>query len=86
MSKLLIALGSMGMGASKKKCCPDCGGELMMDGGCVDCGYGEDMGGMDDGEEDDDASEKQNMQNLLDLKKHLQMASELIDRMIVNAD
>lgn len=86
MSKLMMALGSMGMGASKKKCCPDCGGELMMDGGCVDCGYGEDMGAMDDGEEEDDAAEKQSMQNLLDLKKHLQMASELIDRMIVNAD
>lgn len=82
MSKLMMALGSMS--AAKRKSCPDCGGELMMDGGCVDCGYGEDMGTMD--EEDDDVAEKQNMQNLLDLKKHLQMASDLIDRMIVNAD
>jgi hypothetical protein len=81
MSKLMMALGSMGMGASKKKCCPDCGGELMMDGGCVDCGYGEDMGGMDDGEEEDEQMETQ---TLLDLKKQLQSAMELVDRLIVN--
>jgi hypothetical protein len=82
MSKLLIALGSMGMGASKRKCCPDCGGELMMDGGCVDCGYGEDMGES----ESDDADEKMEIQTLLDLKKQLQSAMELVDRLIVNCD
>lgn len=79
MSKLMMALGSMGMGSSKKKCCPDCGGELMMDGGCVDCGYGEDMGTME--EEEDEQVETQ---SLLDIKKQLQSVMELVDRMIVN--
>ena len=78
MSKLLIALGSMGMGAAKKKCCPDCGGELMMDGGCVDCGYGEDMGSEDEGED------KAETQALLDLRDHLQSAMKLIDRLLVD--
>jgi hypothetical protein len=78
MSKLMMALGSMGMGAAKKKTCPDCGGELMMDGSCVDCGYGEGMGQM---EEEDEQMETQ---TLLDLKKQLQSAMDLVDRMIVN--
>lgn len=81
MSKLLIALGSMGMGAAKKKCCPDCGGELMMDGGCVDCGYGDDMGSED---ENDDAEDKAETQALLDLRDHLQSAMKLIDRLLVD--
>jgi hypothetical protein len=80
MSKLMIALGSMGMGAAKKKCCPDCGGELMMDGGCVDCGYGEDMGS----EEGDDAEDKAESQALLDLRDHLQSAMKLVDRLLVD--
>ena len=75
MSKLMIALGSMMPNMAKKPCCPDCGGE--MDGNeCMDCGYG-----ADDTEEEDEQAETQ---SLLDLKKQLQSAIELVDRMIVN--
>ena len=76
MSKLMIALGSMMPGMAKKPCCPDCGGE-MAGGECQDCGYG----GEDDMEEEDEQLETQ---SLLDLKKQLQSAMELVDRMIVN--
>lgn len=76
MSKLLIALGSMMPGAAKGRKCPDCGGE-MQQGECCDCGYGSEDG---DGEENDDSSETQ---TLLDAKKALQNAMELIDRLIV---
>jgi len=77
MSKLMIALGSMMPQMAKKRCCPDCGGE--MDGGeCMDCGYGSQDDSMD--EED----EQMETQSLLDLKKQLQSAMDLVDRMIVN--
>jgi hypothetical protein len=74
MSKLLLALGSMMPSMAKKPCCPDCGGE--MDGKeCLDCGYG----GEDDGEEEGGSE----TQALLDARKALQTAMELIDRLIV---
>lgn len=77
MSKLMIALGGMMPSASKGRSCPDCGGS-MTGGECDDCGYG----GEDGMEEEDDKAE---MQNLLDIKKSLQSAMELVDRLIVNS-
>jgi hypothetical protein len=77
MSKLMIALGSLLPESAKGRSCPDCGGE--MEGKeCPDCGYGGEECGM----EDDDTAEKQ---ALLDAKKALQNAMELIDRLIVNS-
>lgn len=76
MSKLMIALGSMGM-MSKNKSCPDCGMPLEGNGCCSECGYGEDS--ME--EEKDDQAEAQ---SLLDLRDHLQTALKLVDRMIVS--
>ena len=77
MSKLMIALGGMLPSAAKPRTCPDCGGE-MQGGECSDCGYGGEEDGME--EESDD---KMEMQTLLDAKKALQNAMELIDRLIV---
>jgi hypothetical protein len=78
MSKLMIALGSMLPQAAKGRSCPDCGGE-MQGGECCDCGYGGE-------EESDDSEDKMEMQTLLDAKKAVQNAMELIDRLIVNKD
>jgi hypothetical protein len=75
MSKLMMALGSMMPEMAKQRTCPDCGG-VMQNGECSDCGYG-----ADDMEEEDEQVETQ---SLLDLKKQLQSAMELVDRMIVN--
>lgn len=74
MSKLLIALGSMLPQAAKGRKCPDCGGE-MQQGECSDCGYG--------GEDEMDGEDSSETQTLLDAKKALQNAMELIDRLIV---
>jgi hypothetical protein len=76
MSKLMIALGGMLPSAAKPRICPDCGGE-MQGGECSDCGYG----GEDDNMEEED--EQAETQGLLDAKKALQTAMDLIDRMIV---
>jgi tRNA(Ile2) C34 agmatinyltransferase TiaS len=78
MSKLTIALGTL-MGASgKQDYCPDCGMAMKSNGTCPECGYGEDDGDM---EEEDEQMETQ---TLLDTKKALQSAMDLIDRLIVN--
>ena len=68
------ALGTM-LGASKDYC-PDCGMEMKSNGCCDECGYGE----------EDDMEEEVNTQALLDLKKHLQSAMEMVDRLIVKGD
>jgi hypothetical protein len=73
---LINALGSM-LG-SKSNYCPDCGTELKSNGSCNDCGYGEEDDMME--EEEDEQAETQ---SLLDVKKQLQSAMDLIDRMIV---
>jgi hypothetical protein len=78
MSKLMIALGNMLPQAAKGRTCPDCGGE-MQNGECQDCGYGSEDNDM--GEEEDEQLETQ---TLLDLKKQLQSAMDLVDRLIVN--
>lgn len=71
---LMNALGTM-LGASKDYC-PDCGMEMKSNGCCDECGYGE----------EDDMEEEANTQALLDLKKHLQSAMEMVDRLIVKGD
>jgi uncharacterized Zn finger protein (UPF0148 family) len=77
MSKLMIALGGMMPSMSKQRSCPDCGAPLEPDGTCSECGYGE-----EDGMEEED--EQLETQTLLDAKKALQNAMDLIDRLIVN--
>jgi radical SAM superfamily enzyme len=72
MKNLSKTFSTMFPSSSKSPSCPDCQGE-MMNGECLDCGYG----GM---EEEDEQMETQ---SLLDLKKQLQSAMELVDRMIV---
>jgi len=72
----MIALGSM-MPSAKERTCPDCGMPLEPNGCCSECGYGE-----EDGMEEED--EQLETQTLLDLKKQLQSAMELVDRLIVN--
>jgi uncharacterized Zn finger protein (UPF0148 family) len=80
MSKLTIALGSL-FGNTGKQYCPDCGCDMKSNGTCPDCGYGEEGGGEDEGEE-----EGMDMQALIDLKNDLQRVMEKIDRLIVNGD
>jgi len=68
-------MSSMG----KERSCPDCGMPMESNGCCSECGYGEE-------EEEDDSDETMEIQTLLDTKKALQTAMELVDRMIVNCD
>jgi hypothetical protein len=75
MSKLMIALGGMGM-MPKTKSCPDCGMPLESNGCCSECGYGEEPM-----QEEDEQAETQAM---LDLRDALQTALKLVDRMITN--
>lgn len=78
MSKLTIALGSL-FGNSGKSYCPDCGCDMKSNGTCPDCGYGEDEGEEEGGEE----SEGMNLQALLDIKDDLQRVIDKINRLIV---
>jgi hypothetical protein len=78
MSKLTIALGSL-FGNSGKSYCPDCGCDMKSNGTCPDCGYGEDEGEEEGGEE----SEGMDLQALLDIKDDLQRIIDKINRLIV---
>jgi hypothetical protein len=78
MSKLTIALGSL-FGNSGKSYCPDCGCDMKSNGTCPDCGYGEDEGEEEGGEE----SEGMDLQALLDIKDDLQRVIDKINRLIV---
>ena len=73
----MIALGGMMPSTAKQRSCPDCGMPMDSNGCCDECGYGE-----EDGMEEED--EQMETQTLLDAKKALQNAMDLIDRLIVN--
>ena len=76
MSKLTIALGSL-FGNAGKSYCPDCGCDLKSNGSCPDCGYGEDEGEMENGEE-----EGMDMQAIMYIRDDLQKLVEKLGRLI----
>lgn len=75
---LLMILGGP-MGGKKEKSCPECESPLESDGCCSECGYGEEEGEYEDGE---DEEEGDHMDRMIEVRDDLQRVVDKLSKLI----